>query len=427
MASRRLSESQADAKRVLRLIDRSASELVEFARELVRAESETGEEEVAQRIVRDRLRKAGARVDYWKPDPTDFAGYEGFIAEEKGFAKRPNIVGRFKGGDSQRTLAFNGHIDVVPAGDWKSWKHPPYEGFVGGGKLFGRGSCDMKAGLAAAIFAIEAIRDAGVTLKNDVLLESVIGEESGGVGTLATILRGYTPDATVIAEPTNLGLTIAQAGCLMFRLVVRGKAAHGASRYMGVSAIEKFQPVLAALLRLEEERRSLKKMSLYSSVPNVVPLSVGTLKAGNWDSTVPESLVAEGRYGVWPGESLETARVMFERAVATAASRDEWMKSRPPLISWYGPQWESASLPSSHPLVRLMQGAAKEVLGHSPGLAGITGGTDMRLFTGITKKPALIFGPGDDSVAHFSDEYVSLKDVVSACKVYAVAAMHWDR
>lgn len=427
MASSRRSPSSPYAGRVFRSIERSAPELLRFCRELVRAESVTGNEEAAQRIVRDKLKDLGAIVDYWKPDAADFRGYENFIAEEKGFARRPNIVARFKGNDSKRKLAFNGHIDVVPAGDAASWKYPPYEGRVTGGKLFGRGSCDMKAGLAATVFAIEAILSVDVPMINDILVESVIGEESGGVGTLATILRGHIPDATIIAEPTNLGLTIAQAGCLMFRLVVRGKAAHGASRYLGVSAVEKFQPILGALQRLEDGRRSMKRMALFSSVPNVVPLSVGTVKAGNWDSTVPELLVAEGRYGVWPGEPLETARSMFEEAVEDAASKDEWMRSNPPQITWFGPQWESASLPSSHPFVKLMQRAVREALGHSPALSGITGGTDMRLFTGMTNRPALIFGPGDDSVAHFSDEHVSVKDVVSACKVYAVAAMDWDR
>lgn len=426
MASRLHRPPSTYGKRVLRAVDELAPDLLRFSRELVRARSETGQEEAAQLVVRDKLKSLGGRVDFWKPRGTDFRGYEAFIEEESEFSARPNIVARFSGSGSKRKLAFNGHVDVVPSGNPESWRYPPYEGRVVRGRLYGRGSCDMKAGLAAAIFAIEAILEAEVGMKNDILLESVIGEESGGVGTLATILRGYIPDATIIAEPTNLGLTIAQAGCLMFRLLVKGRAAHGASRYMGVSAVEKFQPILLALQRLERKRKSMKTLPLYSGVPNVVPLSVGKVNSGNWDSTVPESLVAEGRYGVWPGEALESARSAFERAVAVAATRDEWLRSNPPTISWFGPQWESASLRPSHPFVRLMQGAVQEALGRSPRLSGITGGTDMRLFTGMTKRPALIFGPGDDSVAHFSNEWVPVKDMISACKVYAVAALMWD-
>jgi acetylornithine deacetylase len=426
LGSEQPSHQSPIAHKALGEVDRLAPELIRFTKELVRKRSVTGDEEGAQGIIRDKLSSMGGTIDYWKPDPSDFKGYEAFVAEEKGFAHRPNLVARFRGNDSKRTLAFNGHVDVVPEGDHRSWRYPPFSGRTVQGKLFGRGSCDMKAGLAAAIFAVEAIQRAGARMKNDVLLESVIGEESGGVGTLATILRGHIPDAAIIAEPTNLELVIAQAGCLMFRIVIRGKAAHGASRYLGVSAVEKFQPVLTALQRLEDRRKSLKKLPLYSSYPNAVPLSIGTVRAGNWDSTVPESLVAEGRYGVWPGESLATARSMFEGAVATSASKDDWLRSNPPQIAWFGPQWESASLPPSHGLVKLMQGAVWGAIGRLPRLSGITGGTDMRLFTKVAKVPALLFGPGDDSVAHFSDEYVVVKDVLSACKAYAAASLAWD-
>jgi len=368
----------------------------------------------------------GAKVDRWSPRPSDFKGNEAFIAREANVGRRPNVVGRFAGVRSTKTLAFNGHIDVVPEGDISSWRHPPYGGSIDGGKLYGRGACDMKAGLAATIFAVESLLETGVPLKNDILVESVIGEESGGMGTLATILRGYLPDATIIAEPTNLELAIAQAGCLMFRIEVRGKAAHGASRYMGVSAVEKFQPVLGALQALESRRKSSRKLPLYAGVPNPVPLSIGTVHAGNWDSTVPEALVAEGRYGVWPGERLEEARSMFEEAITGASSRDDWLSSNPPKITWFGPQWESAGLPPSHWLVKLLQGSCRRALGEAPRLTGTTGGTDMRLYTNVARKPAVVFGPGDDSTAHFSNEYVEVRDVVRACKVHALTALAWN-
>jgi acetylornithine deacetylase len=400
--------------------------LLKFAQELIRAPSVTGEEEEAQGLVRDKLRSLGASVDYWKPSRADFRGQEAFLNEERNVGSRPNVVGRFRGSASKRVLAFNGHIDVVPEGDLSSWRYPPYEARIVGNRLFGRGACDMKAGLAAAIFALESLLDSGVDLKNDILVESVIGEESGGLGTLATIRRGYLPDATVIAEPTNLELTIVQAGCLMFRLNVRGKAAHGASRYMGVSAVEKFQPILSALQALEKRRMSMKKLPLYAGIPNPVTLSIGKVHAGDWDSTVPESLVAEGRFGVWPGESLDAARSMFEAAVATASSQDAWLVEHPPQISWFGPQWESAEIGSSHWLTRFMQRAFTDALGGSPKLTGIPGGTDMRLFTRVAKRPALLFGPGDDSLAHFSDEYVRIRDVIRACKVYSMAALAWN-
>ena len=411
---------------MLQVVERLGPDLVKFTRELVRAKSITGEEGVAQGLARDKLKALGGKVDFWSPRPRDFRGYEPFISQERNVGARPNVVARFRGRDSKKVLAFNGHMDVVPEGDPALWKHPPYGGEVAEGKLFGRGACDMKAGLAATIFAVESLLDADIPIENDLLVESVIGEESGGMGTLATILRGYVPDATVIAEPTNFELTIAQAGCLMFRLGVRGKAAHGASRYMGVSAVEKFQPVLNALLRLEKRRATMKSNPLFAGVPNPVTLSIGTVHAGNWDSTVPESLVAEGRYGVWPGETLDQARSMFEQAVAKASAEDDWLSENPPSISWFGPQWESAELSPSHWLTRLMKDSVVASLGFVPKLSGIPGGTDMRLFTGVAKKPAIIFGPGDDATAHFSNERIDTKDIIRACKVYSMAALAWN-
>jgi len=426
LASAQRNSSVGLRRKVLRTSDRLAPELLKFAQELIRAKSVTGEEGEAQGLVRDKLKSLGASIDYWKPSRKDFRGYEAFMSEERNVGLRPNVVGRFRGSASKRVLAFNGHIDVVPEGDLSSWRYPPWEAKVAGGRLFGRGACDMKAGLAATIFAVESLLDSGVALKNDILVESVIGEESGGLGTLATIRRGYLPDGTIIAEPTNLELNIVQAGCLMFRLTIQGKAAHGASRYMGVSAVEKFQPILLALQDLERQRMTMKRLPLYAGVPNPVTLSIGKVHAGDWDSTVPESLVADGRYGVWPGESLSAARSMFEAAVATASSKDTWLVEHPPQIFWFGPQWESAEISSSHWFTRFMQRAFNEALGGSPNLAGITGGTDMRLFTNVAKRPAVLFGPGDDSVAHFTDEYVRIRDVVRACKVYSMAALAWN-
>jgi len=411
--------------RVLREIDSSRKSITAFLTRIVRAKSVTGDEQPAQELVRDKLKALGAAVDYWKPKASDFKGFEKFTDGEKPFDRRPNVVARFRGSGSKRTLAFNGHIDVVPTGERSLWKHDPFGAEILKGVLYGRGACDMKGGLVAAIFAIQSIRDAGVDLENDLLLESVIGEESGGVGTLASILRGHVPNAAIIAEPTNFELLTSQVGCLMFRLKVTGKAAHGASRYMGVSAVEKFQPVMNRLLELERRRSKMVRSPLYSRVPNAVTLSIGTVRAGNWDSTVPDELVAEGRYGVWPGERLDHARMQFERAVEEVARRDRWLRNHKPEVSWFGPQWESAEIAHDHWLAGMVEAASEEVFGRKPVRGGMTGGTDMRLFTNLAKVPALIYGPGDDSTAHFSDERVRVEDVIRACKVYALTAIAW--
>ena len=419
-----------EESRVLRYIDNSRAELVKFLQELIRGESITGREAVSQGPVSDILKGLGFSVDAWEPSRKDLGKYTRFLPENGDFSGRPNVVGilRGSGGKKKRqTLAFNGHIDVVPAGEESLWKYGPWEPTVKGGKVFGRGSCDMKAGLAAAIFAAKALVESEIKLENDLLLESVIGEENGGVGTLATILRGYVPDATIICEPTNLELLIAQCGCLMFRLHVFGKAAHGASRYLGVSALEEFQPVHDSLLKLEKKRKKSFKNSLFAQIPNPVTLSIGTVVAGNWDSTVPEELVAEGRYGVWPGESLEHAGKEFLDAVKIASSSSLWLRKHEPKVEWFGPQWESCELPRNHWLVKLVAQSYFEVEGETPRIGGEPGGTDMRLYTNVAGVPSLLFGPGDGSVAHFRDEFVKVNDLIKACRVYASAALNFGK
>jgi acetylornithine deacetylase len=413
--------------RVLKAVDDGSDEIVRFLRDLIRAKSVTGFEQPAQELVREKLREMGAEVDYWRPSRADFRGFESFVPVEEGFRGRPNVVGRFRGRRSGGALAFNGHVDVVPEGDPKLWKHDPYGGYVERGRMYGRGACDMKGGLAAIVFAVRALQEAGVPLIHDVLVESVVGEESGGVGTLAAILRGYVPAAAIVAEPTNLELLTSQAGCLNFRLTISGKAAHGASRYLGVSAVEKFQPILGALNKLEEKRSRMKKLGLYARVSNPVPLSIGKVRAGNWNSTVPDELMAEGRYGVWPGESPEHARMQFEDAVEGAARKDLWLRDHAPEVGWLEPHWEPAEIPHDHWLALILDGSARIAFRRRPRRGGSTAGTDMRLFTNVSKIPAILYGPGDDSVSHFRDEYVSLKDVINACKVYALAALAWSR
>ncbi len=419
-------ELKDEVRRVLMAVDGISDELIKFLQDLIRGRSTTGYEGISQGLVTDILRDLGLAVDQWEPSKNEFKSFEAFISQERDFSGRPNVVGRLRGSENGMALAFNGHVDVVPAGQEELWKHGPWEGKLDGGRVYGRGACDMKAGLAAVIFAVKALLDAGIDLKKDILVESVIGEESGGVGTLSTILRGYIPDAAIIAEPTNLELLVAQCGCLNFRLRVFGKAAHGASRYLGVSAVEKFQPFLNALLRLETKRKKARAHPLFASVENPVTLSIGTVHAGNWDSTVPEELVAEGRYGVWPGESLLHAKTEFEETIKQEASTDEWLRQHPPRVEWFGPQWESCEVPSDHWLSKLVSEAYSVLMGKPPTIAGEQGGTDMRLYTNIGKVPAVLFGPGDASEAHFRDESIAVDDVIKACKIYALSALEWN-
>jgi acetylornithine deacetylase len=283
----------------------------------------------------------------------------------------------------------------------------------------------MKGGLCCALFAAKAIHEAGVKLKGRLLIESVIGEEDGGVGTLAAVLRGYQADGAVVVEPTELFVAPAQAGALNFRVTVPGLAAHGCVREEGVSAIEKFFPLYQAILILEQERNRHFQDPLFTRYSLPYPICVGALQAGNWASSVAESLTFEGRYGVAVGENLKAARILLEETLAHAAKADPWLRDHPPQVEWWGGQFAPAGIPVDDPIVTAVSEALAEVRGYPAHLEGMTYGADMRLLVNEGRTPTVLFGPGDVRQAHRPDEYVPVVDLEIAVQTLALTALRF--
>ena len=333
---------------------------------------------------------------------------------------RLNVVARFAGTGGGPTLILNGHIDTVTPGDEGRWAHPPFGAEVVGDFLYGRGAADMKGGLAAILAAVRAVRMAGVRLKGTVQVQSVIGEEDGGVGAFAALRRGHTGDAVVICEPTQLAVIPVHAGVTIFRITVPGRAAHGCVRAEGVSAFERFLPIHTALKALEEDRNRTVRHPLYEGTALPWPLSIGIVQAGIWPAIVPERLVAEGRIGVGIGERVVDVRRQLEAAVARAATTDPWLREHPPTVEWIGGVWEPSRPSPDHPVVRALQRAATDVLGRPARVCGATYGSDLRLFTNTFGVPGVLFGPGDIRLAHFTDEHVALSEVETAARALAM-------
>lgn len=283
----------------------------------------------------------------------------------------------------------------------------------------------MKAGLAAAIYAVAALKRIGWHPRGDVLIESVIGEETGGVGTLATLARGYRADAAIVLEPTELALAPVGSSALSFRLTVKGLAAHGGLRQQGVSAIDCFLPLYQALQQLETDRHRRLGHSLFPEGQLAAPLSIGMLTADNWVSTVPEELVAMGRYGVFPGESLSAARSEFETAVAAASCNHRWLKTHRPTVEWIEGQFESAETPADSDLIKVIANAHLQVTGSEPKLTGVPWGSDMRFFTNHAAIPAVLYGAGDVRLAHTIKEFVPLDEMLTLTRVLALTIYNW--
>ena len=409
-------------QRVLAAID--VDGLLEALCELIAIPSLGGAETPAQEWVAAQMGRSGLAVDTWELDLAQLRRHPHFSMEvprERGLGV-VGIMGEEAGG---RSLILNGHVDVVPCGDEAHWHYPPWKGTLAHGRVYGRGAVDMKGGLCCALFAARALRDAGVRLNGRLIVESVVGEEDGGAGTLAAILRGYTADGAVIMEPTALAVVPAQAGALSFRLTVPGRAAHGCVREEGVSAIEKFIPLHQALMALERERNDGARHPLYGRYRLPYPLCIGKVNAGDWPSSVAERLVCEGRYGVAIGEDVATARQRFEAAVAQAAQADPWLREHPPAVEWWGGQFEPASIPVDHPVVETVARAFGDVTGAAPRIEGVTYGADMRLLVNVGRTPTVLFGPGDVRHSHQPNEYVPVDELVATVRTLALAALRF--
>ncbi|OGB92957.1 MAG: hypothetical protein A2Z31_06450 [candidate division NC10 bacterium RBG_16_65_8] len=392
--------------------------LIETLGALVRLPSVTGDEDAAQECMARTLTDLGGRVDAWRVDPADLkaeVGYPGARVD----SPRLNVVADFPGGGDGPTLILNGHIDTVTAGDESRWAHRPFGAEVVDDRLYGRGATDMKGGLVAILGAVRAIRKAGIRLKGSVQVQSVIGEEDGGVGAFAALARGHRGDAVIICEPTQLAVIPVHAGVTIFRITVPGRAAHGCVRAEGVDAFERFLPIHTALKALEEERNRTVRHPLYDGMALPWPLSIGMVQAGNWPAIVPERLTAEGRIGVGVGERVEDVRRQLEQAVERAAKSDPWLVEPPPTVAWIGGVWEPSRPSPDHPVVRILQRAVGDETGKPARVCGATYGSDLRLFTNAFGIPGVLFGPGDIRLAHFTDEYVSLSELEAAARVLA--------
>jgi acetylornithine deacetylase len=245
-----------------------------------------------------------------------------------------------------------------------------------------------------------------------VQLQSVVGEEDGGLGTFATLRRGYRGDLAVICEPTSGALVTASAGALTFRLTVPGRSVHASMRLEGVDAVDKYFLVHSALRRLEA-RRNRDASPLMARYALPYPLSVGTVHAGDWPSSVPDSLVAEGRLGIALGEPIGAARAELEAAVAEVCAQDAWLSANPVRVEWWGGQFGSGAVPADSPVVGAVAAAHGRLHGSLPDVHGVPYGSDLRLMTGLGGVPTVHYGPGDVRYAHAPDERVPVEELVS--------------
>ncbi len=406
-------------------VEASRDDLVSFIQTLVQSPSLANDEGPVQNIIQDKLESLGLDTEKILVRFDKLKDHPGF--SDDGFSpdSRVNVMGQWHNDGDGRSLILNGHVDVVPTGPENLWNKSPWSGSVKNGRIYGRGSCDMKAGLGAGIFAVQVLQSIGFKPDGNIMIQSVVGEESGGCGTLTNIVKGYSADAAVILEPTSLKVCPIQSGALTFRLTIPGRATHAAMRWDGVSAIEKFNLIHQSIIKFEKERHDSFNVAYFESRDRVAPINIGTIKGGEWHSTVPESVVAEGRFGVFPSETTRNARDAFEDHISEISNNDPWLKDNPPVVEWFEGQFESGQTDPEHPVIDKLMASHLTATGYAPIIEGVTYGSDLRLFTNHAHIPAVLFGPGDVRLAHAANEYVEIEEVLTSVKVVANMIVKW--
>jgi succinyl-diaminopimelate desuccinylase len=376
-------------------------ELIDLTTRLVQIPTENppGNEKAAAQFLKPLLSKMGFKTKT--------------VLSPKG---RWNIVAERRWGKGGRTLIFNGHLDVVPAGNPSQWKYPPFRGTLSKGRIYGRGASDMKSGIASFIHALSTIERSKMRLhQGAVVLHLVSDEESHGhqgMGFL-TQKEGIRGDAALVGEPTDLQPVIAQKGALWLRISTLGKSAHGSRPHLGVNAVEKMMKLMERLnsIPLETEHPLLGKPTL----------NVGTIQGGTKINIVPDRCEIEADRRMLPNEKKEEVIEKMKETLDFLRSRDPFFQYRIEEIDFAEP----SEVNPEEEIVKIAVDAIQEVMGKKPSLRAFSGFTDSRFYINQCHIPTLIFGPGEVDQSHTTDESVEVEALVKAARIYGLILVNY--
>jgi acetylornithine deacetylase len=410
----------AVTEKLWKALDERQDELVQLVADLVRFPSTLGNEADIQHFIANYLRESGMETDVWEIDESlkelENAGDSGVP-----FAGRPNVAGTLKGSEDWRSLILNGHIDVVSPEPLSDWTHDPWAAEIVGDRMYGRGALDMKSGVAINLFLPRLLRDLGITLKGDLIVQSVIEEECTGNGALSASLR-YTADAAIVTEPSRGFFNNAHVGVMWFRVQIAGRSAHAAVAPTGVNAISKAVPIIQALEDLDRKMNETSHPA-YEGFDHPINLNIGVIQGGDWPSTVPGACELHCRLSFFPGRPVADIAREVEAAVQAAAERDPWLKEHPPVITYDGfHSGGSIVSPDAAPVVSLGEWH-QQVTGSEMQMKSMTGTNDMRYFNfrGI---PSGCYGASGEG-AHAADEWLHLPSLNRAAKVLCAYLLEW--
>jgi len=408
-------------------------ELTATLSRLVRIPSEnvppSGNESACQSFVADHLRQIGLAPDVYEITEVAALSSHAEYWPGRNYAGRPNVNAVLKGSGGGRSLILSGHIDTVPADTPVPWQHSPFGAQIEGGRLYGRGAHDMKAGVAMNLTVLEAIRELGLKLRGDLIFETVVDEEFGGVnGTLAARVRGYLGDAAVVTESTELRICPAQRGGRTIHIRFEGSGGIVSSSSASGRVIEQLRYFLSRLPEFAARRsRRVTVDPYYASCPEPFAVWVTNVATGRWGwtqpITVPEQCRVELYWQTMPQETREEVEAEFY------AWWNEITDSRPDLfprrpVVELPMRWiPGSSIPPDTSLVTEFA-ATCGACSLQPAIEGLDSPADMYVFQRCFGIPAIMWGPGGGG-SHQADEFVELDSLFEATRVLLHFVVRW--
>ena len=410
---------------ILAAVADQRDESLAFLQALVAEPSLLGQEASAQALMKRRFQGLGLDVRELAIDEQQLKDHPGYSPSIVSYDGRVNVIGvhepRTVGG---RSLILNGHIDVVPVGADRLWTRPPFEVWVDGDRLHGRGSNDMKAGIVAYTMAMQALQRLGWQPAARVTLQSVIEEECTGNGALACLLAGYTADAAIIPEPMDEVMS-AQMGVMWLTLDVYGVPVHASVAHTGIGAIEFGQYLVQRLRELEAEwNRPEHRHPLYGQHQHPVNFNLGRIDGGEWSSSVSTHCRVDLRLGFYPGVKPAEVRQQVEALLARAQAEHPAHASVKVEVSYHGFQAEGLVVDLQQPALQTLMQAHHDITGQVVGTRATTATTDVRFFHLYGQIPSTCYGPRGAN-GHGVDEWVSIASLHQVTAVLALYIARW--
>jgi acetylornithine deacetylase len=399
---------------------------IAFTQELVRFRSLRGEEHAIQDFVFRALRERGYAMERFAMDREAISRHPGGAPFSPEHSQAPIIVGIHRPREEKgRSLILQAHVDVVPEGPHAMWTHPPFEPVIEGDWLYGRGGADMKAGHAANLFALDALRRIGLQPAATLYVQSVVEEESTGNGALMTHLRGYKADAVLIPEPEEEMLVRANTGVLWFQVEVRGMPVHVREMGAGANAIDAAYRIVGELRKLEAEWNADRSgRPHFEADEHPINLNVGKIVGGDWASSVPGWCRLDCRIAIYPGASADEGASAITERVAAFARIDRFLSNNPPIVTFNGFYSEGYVLEPGSNAEAVLAEAHRAATGKELESFMTAGYLDARVYALYDRIPALCYGPISQNI-HGFDERVSLASVKRVTTAMALFIAEW--